>query len=42
MTVRICQRCNGNGNILIQKKDGSWLVICPRCHGTGEEEIEES
>jgi DnaJ-class molecular chaperone len=42
MTNRICQRCNGAGNILIRNPippPASVLIVCPKCAGTGEETI---
>lgn len=42
MATRICQRCNGAKNILVPNPvppPKQILVVCPRCNGTGEEEI---
>lgn len=41
MAKRICQKCNGSGNIVVRdpKTGKREVVICPRCHGSGEEDI---
>ena len=41
MAKRICQRCNGTGNIVVRdpvtgKRE---VIVCPKCGGSGEEEI---
>ena len=43
MTKRICQRCNGGGNLVVPNPmppPKTLLIVCPKCDGTGEEDIE--
>lgn len=42
MAKRVCQACNGAGNVWVPNPvppPPSILVVCGRCNGTGEEEI---
>ena len=39
MAKRTCQRCNGSGNIVVVIGGKREVVVCPKCGGSGEEEI---
>lgn len=39
MAKRVCQQCNGAGNIVVIIEGKRVVVVCPRCRGSGEEEI---
>lgn len=41
MSTRLCQACNGAGNVMVPNPvppPKSVLVVCQKCGGTGEED----
>lgn len=41
MEVRRCKLCNGTGYAPVIRGNTSFMSLCPRCKGTGNEPMEE-